>query len=226
MYNSQITFTLDTICPWTYIAKKRLSKALDEISNSPDASNVSFTLVFRPYQLHSDFSPEPVDKRAWYRSHKHDDVDEKQAVFEAVMTRIGADVGIRFAWGGTMSNTFRAHRVIQHFQEKRGAETANRLVGAIYERYFEQEKDQGSEEVLVEACVVAGIDETHAREVVEDDNEGRTEVKKMMRIAAMDGVDAVPNVVFEGRRRDLTLVGANEVDEYVKALRTIVNESR
>ncbi|KAL0942697.1 dsba oxidoreductase [Colletotrichum truncatum] len=226
MYKSQITFTLDTICPWTYIAKKRLGKALEQVAASPDAEKVSFTFVFRPYQLNPEFPSEPQDKRHWFKTEKHDASDVKQSVYEATMSELGAAVGIDFSWGGTFSNTFNAHRVIQHFQESKGSETANRLVDALYSRYFEREQNQGAKDVLVEACVEADISEAEAREIVEDETEGKIDTKNMIRMSAIDGVDAVPHVVIEGRRRDLTLIGAKEVEEYVKALNTIIKESK
>ncbi|KAL2880722.1 hypothetical protein SGCOL_003749 [Colletotrichum sp. CLE4] len=226
MYQSQITFTLDTVCPWTYIAKKRLAEALKQIAASPNGKDVSFTLVFRPYQLYPDFPSEPQDKRHWYTTAKHDASDQKQGVFEATMGALGSAAGINFSFGGTMSNTFPSHRVIQHFQEAKGAETANELVDALYSRYFECEQDQNSKDVLVEACVEVGIPETEARAVVGDESEGKMEARNMIRIATMDGVDSVPYIMFEGRRRDITLIGAKEVDEYVKALQTISKESK
>jgi predicted DsbA family dithiol-disulfide isomerase len=47
----------------------------------------------------------------------------------------------------------------------------------------------------------------------------------LIREQAGNGVDSVPYLVLEGKRRDLTLVGAKEVGEYEKALQTIVTES-
>jgi predicted DsbA family dithiol-disulfide isomerase len=41
-----------------------------------------------------------------------------------------------------------------------------------------------------------------------------------------NGVDSVPYIVVEGKRRDLTLIGAKEVAEYEKALATVARESR
>ncbi|KXH67562.1 hypothetical protein CSAL01_10207 [Colletotrichum salicis] len=135
------------------------------------------------------------------------------------MGALGSAAGINFSFGGTMSNTFPSHRIIQHFQEAKGVETANQLVDALYSRYFEREQDQNSKDVLVEACVEADIPETEA-------SEGKMEIRNMIRMAAMDGVDSVPYIIFEGRRRDLTLIGAKEVDEYIKALQTIIKESK
>ncbi|KAK7454785.1 hypothetical protein Landi51_02994 [Colletotrichum acutatum] len=140
------------------------------------------------------------------------------------MGALGSAAGINFSFGGTMSNTLPSHRIIQHFQEAKNAETANRLVDALYSRYFECEQDQNSKDVLVDACVEAGISETEAKAVVDDESEGKMETRNMIRMAAMDGVDSVPYIMFEGRRRDLTLIGAKEVDEYVKALQTIIKE--
>ncbi|OHE97898.1 hypothetical protein CORC01_06761 [Colletotrichum orchidophilum] len=208
------------------MTKNRLGEALERIAASPAASDISFTLVFRPYQLYPDFPSEPQDKRHWYTTAKHDASDQKQEVFEATMGSLGAAAGIKFSFGGTMSNTFPSHRIIQHFQEAQDPETANKLVDALYSRYFEREQDQNSKDVLVEACVEAGIPEAEARAVVDNESEGKIETRNMIRMAAMDGVDSVPYIMFEGRRRDLTLVGAKEVDEYVKALQTIIKESK
>ena len=41
-----------------------------------------------------------------------------------------------------------------------------------------------------------------------------------------NGIDAVPHVVFEGKRRDFTLEGAREVDEYVKEMEKLVKETK
>ena len=51
------------------------------------------------------------------------------------------------------------------------------------------------------------------------------EVKSLIREQAGNGVDAVPYLVVEGKRRDLTLQGAKEVGEYVKALEQTIKES-
>lgn len=49
-------------------------------------------------------------------------------MYEALMTAYGVSVGINFKFGGIMASTFDAHRVIQHFQDEKGAETADKLI--------------------------------------------------------------------------------------------------
>ena len=75
------------------------------------------------------------------------------------------------------------------------------------------------------ACSEAGIPEAEAKKVIEDKDEGLQETKMKIREQASNGVDSVPYVVFEGKRRDVTIQGANEVEDYVKALEKIVKEA-
>ena len=146
-------------------------------------------------------------------------------MYATLMQSYGEPVGIRYKFTGTIANTLPAHRVLQHFQEAKGPETADRLVEALYAAYFEGEKSPSSDETLLAACVEAGIPEEEAKAVVEDPSEGLSDVKMLMREQASNGVDSVPYVIFEGRRRDFTLIGAKEVDEYVKTLAAIAKES-
>lgn len=122
-----------------------------------------------------------------------------------------------------MANTLPAHRVLQVVRAEKGDEAAWRVVGGLYRRHFEEEANPASGKTLEAACLEAGLDDEWVKGVVGDDEKGLGEVKRAIRMA--DGVDGVPHIVFEGRKRDLTLVGAKEVDEYVKALQTIIKES-
>lgn len=223
MYDSQITFTLDTVCPWTYLAKKRLDAALTQLPQDVQ-SKVNFTLKIAPYQLYPNFGP-PQDKYAWHRDTKYFGSEEKMGMFTTLMSQYGAEAGIQFKFGGEVADTLHAHRVIQVFQEADGSERANKLVNALYRMYFEEERNPSSEETLVAACVEAGVDEKEARRVVQDESEGLVDVKGLLRESVQNGIDSVPSIVFEGRRRDVTLVGAKEVGDYVKAMETIAKES-
>ena len=115
--------------------------------------------------------------------------------------------------------------MIQYFQEEKGPEVADKLVNSLYRQYFEEEKHPSTHETLLTACKEAGIDDSEAKRVVADENEGLQETKMKMQEQVGNGVDSVPYVVLEGQRRDLTIQGANEVEDYVKALEKIVKES-
>ncbi|KAG8418005.1 Nucleolar protein 13 [Metarhizium acridum] len=205
----------------TYLAKKRLDEALTQVrATSPP---VTFTLHFEPFQLFPDFS-DATDKQEWYLREKHFDNEAAQQAYQSHMTSLLEPHGVKLNFTGKMGNTLHAHRVIQQIQRQRGADTASRLVEGLYRRYFEEAKHPSGDETLVEACVEAGVGEDEARKLVGDKEMGLREVRARLREVTMDA-DAVPVVAVEGKRRDITLTGAKEVKDYIKALETVIKES-
>jgi predicted DsbA family dithiol-disulfide isomerase len=97
---------------------------------------------------------------------------------------------------------------------------------ALYSQYFENERHPSTDETLLKATNDAGIPESEAKEFIDDKNDGKRDVQMLVREQAGNGIDSVPYIVIEGKRRDVTLVGAKEVEEYEKALATIVKESK
>lgn len=96
---------------------------------------------------------------------------------------------------------------------------------ALYSQYFENEKHPSSTDTLLTATTAAGIPEAEARAFIGDDYEGLQDVKMLIREQTGNGIDSVPHIVIEGKRRDITLTGAREVEEYVKALERVMKES-
>jgi len=79
--------------------------------------------------------------------------------------------------------------------------------------------------LIPDRSIEAGIPESEASSVVDDRTEGLQRVKELIREQAGNGVDAVPWILLEGKRRDITLEGAKEVPEFVKALEQIIKEA-
>jgi len=180
---------------------------------------------YLPYQLYPEATKDGEDKYAWYKKSRYGDSEEKMNMYTALMTAYGQSAGINFKFGGMVANTLNAHRVIQHFQETKGPETADKIINSLYKQYFEEERHPSEEGTLMKACIDSGIHEDEAKLFLEDEDEGMMDVKILIREQAGNGIDSVPYVIIEGKRRDLTLVGAKDVDEYVKALEQVVKES-
>ncbi|SPN97491.1 uncharacterized protein DNG_01005 [Cephalotrichum gorgonifer] len=197
-----------------------LEKALEIVraTNPP----VTFTPAIHPFQLDPSFPTEPVSKHDWHTAR----FGARFPLLQSHMKALGEAEGIAFKYGGVMANTLPAHRVLQVVRGEKGDEKAWEVLGALYRRYFEEEQGPSSDETLVAAGLEAGLDEGWVRKVVGDKEVGLEEVKKVLGRARALGVDGVPHIVFEGRRRDITLVGAREVDEYVRTLETIIKESQ
>ncbi|KAL8730922.1 MAG: hypothetical protein Q9166_003712 [cf. Caloplaca sp. 2 TL-2023] len=200
----------------------RLDEALRQFRSSPSAKDVAFTVKFLPYQLYPNATEEGEDKYEWT---KYDDSEDKMQKYITLMSTYGKEAGIDFDFHGPVANTLDAHRLIQHYQDETGAETANKIVDSLYAQYFTQQAHPSTSETLLKAAIDAGIDKTAAEAFVRDKYEGLPEVKRLIREQASDGVDSVPYIVIEGKRRDFTLVGAKEVGEYLKTLEGVVKEA-
>ncbi|OAL49089.1 thioredoxin-like protein [Pyrenochaeta sp. DS3sAY3a] len=223
-YESTITFTFDTICPWTYLAYTRLTRALSTHRTTNPSSPASFTLTLAPYQLYPDFGA-PVPKREWYASTKYNDDAARMDMYEKHMTQLFAAEGLVFNFGeGDVGNTLHAHRILCWAQEERGSEVACKVLEGLYVGYFSEGKAPAAEETLAGALVGAGVPEGEARRVVGDEGLGVGEVRRRIGVQRADGVDGVPVVRVEGRKRDFTLTGAKEEGEYEKVLRQVERE--
>ncbi|ORY09032.1 thioredoxin-like protein [Clohesyomyces aquaticus] len=232
-YESTISFTLDTICPWTYIAYLRFSRALSTYrTQSSPSPRVTFTLKILPYQLYPNASSEGVDRYQWYLDEKYNGSKEKMEMYVGYMRSLGKAEGMSVEFGegeekerGVMANTLNAHRVIWCVQERRGEEGVRACLESLYASYFSQHAHPSSPSTLLKACLASGLSEQEAKSIVEDESEGAMETKMLMREQAGNGVDSVPYVVFEGRRRDFTAVGAKEEGEYEKFLGMVEKEA-
>ncbi|KAL8757119.1 MAG: hypothetical protein Q9184_004301 [Pyrenodesmia sp. 2 TL-2023] len=171
-----------------------------------------------------------------YKQIKFDNSEDKMQKYTTLMSTYGHQAGIHFDFHGTVANTFDAHRLILHYQEELGAEVADDIVNSLYTQYFTQRAHPSAPETLIKAAIAAGIDQAKAEALVNDEHEGMQETKMLLREQANNGIDScravdecreqVPYIVFEGKRRDFTLEGAKEVDEYLKTLESVVKEAQ
>ncbi|KAF2759062.1 thioredoxin-like protein [Pseudovirgaria hyperparasitica] len=228
-YDSTITFTLDTICPWTYLALRRLLQALHTYRTANPDAPATFHLRFAPYQLYPEHSSTGEDKHAWYMHKRYQGSEALMHKYETLMRMYGASVAppIAFRFGGVIANTLPAHRCIYYVQDvlRLGEDRTLALVEALYRAYFEEERHPGSVETLVGCLGEVGVGEGEARAFVEGE-EGEEEVRGLVRGMGRDGVDSVPHVVVEGRRRDFTETGAKEVEAYVTVLEKVAKECK
>ncbi|KAJ2894941.1 dsba oxidoreductase [Zalerion maritima] len=248
VYKSTVTFTLDAV---TYLAKKRLDQALTTFqSTSPLSSNLSLCIQFHPFQLFPDLpdpSSQPLDRGTWYKETKFNlapDPEVAVKAYEAMISEKLGEVhptttgenGIRLSTGQVQSS-LPALALIWYVQEEvlerkqDASEKLSTLVDEVYNVYFRKGLSPSSPDALVAALLAVGIDggkgEAGAKEIVEDATaySGMRQVKNKIQEVQGNGIDAVPVVMFEGRRRDITLTGAKEVAEYIKALETVAKES-
>ena len=98
-------------------------------------------------------------------------------------------------------------------------------VSALYAQYFTGAAHPASYDILLKAALDAGMPQQDAEAFISDEYEGLAETRMLIREQASNGVDSVPYIIIEGKRRDFTLEGAKEVPEYLKALEGVAKEA-
>jgi predicted DsbA family dithiol-disulfide isomerase len=125
----------DVICPWCFVAKRNLDKALE--LTGPD---LQVKITWRPYELNPRMPKEGMDRRE-YRSKKFGSWEHSQTL-DAQVAEAGARAGITFHHElmARTPNTFQAHRLIWLAGEE-GVQDA--VVEALFRAYFTEGRDVG-----------------------------------------------------------------------------------
>jgi predicted DsbA family dithiol-disulfide isomerase len=187
----------DAICPWCYIGKHRLERAL---SKRPQRG---LTLQWRAFQLNPGMPPEGMERNAYLEA-KFGGVERAQRMFEMVRAA-GLGEGIEFAFDRIKRtpNTLNAHRLVR-FAAARGKQS--RMLDALFAAYFLDGRDTGSARVLTEIAGEVGLERAAVRLYLQTEADVET-VLGEDRIARRLGITGVPCFVFNGR---FALSGAQE----------------
>ena len=145
----RIEVASDVVCPWCYIGKRRLAKALALVGEEIEPQ-----VEWLPFQLNPGLPSEGV-ARADYRRAKFGSL-ERSRELDARVAREGAGEGIEFAFDRMQRtpNTASAHRLIDLAQRQQKTEP---VVDALFRAYFEEALDIGDETVLAGVAAQCGV---------------------------------------------------------------------
>ena len=131
------------------------------------AATSLFDVVWRPFQLNAGSSLEGVDKMRMYN--QKFGADRVAAMVPRMKeTGAGCEPPIEFSYGGMTGNTLRSHRLTEWAKRQGGLPAQDRVMEALFKRYFEQEKNICDVEVLASAATEAGLDAAAARAMLAD----------------------------------------------------------
>jgi predicted DsbA family dithiol-disulfide isomerase len=184
-----VEMTSDLICPWCFVAKRRLEKA---------SSILGKTLKIRwhPFQINSEMPVKGLDRRL-YRSAKFGSWEQSQRL-DALVAAAGAEVGIGFRHDlmKRTPNTFRGH-VLLAAALKDGLRTQNLVAERLFQAYFLNGEDVGDPATLLGIAREFGV--TAILRVEDLDRPALvSEVKAAERKAASAGIRGVPQISFQG----------------------------
>jgi predicted DsbA family dithiol-disulfide isomerase len=203
----RIDIVSDVICPWCYIGKRRLERAL--AAEMPG----SIAVGWRPFQLNPDMPAEGMSRKDYLRAKfGTDDGGERYKHVVAA----GLEEGIPFAFERMQRtpNTVCAHRLIR-MADKHDA--ADAVVEALFAAYFAQARDVGDLDVLADVAGSAGLDANEVRLYLASD-EDETIVRAEDKHARELGIRGVPCFVIE---RKYMVSGAQPAELFADVFRQV-----
>src|SRR5258706_12812190 len=131
----------DLICPWWFVAKRRVEKAAALLGKEVEVH-------WLPFELNSDMPVDGLDRRV-YRSTKFGSWEQSQRL-DAQVTAAGAEVGIAFHHDlmKRTPNTFRGH-VLLAAALKQGLQMQGKVAERLFQAYFVNGEDVGDPAVLL-----------------------------------------------------------------------------
>lgn len=201
----QLDVIFDTVCPWCYIGKRRLERAL---ALRP---GVNVRINWRPFMLNPDMPPDGIDRTA-YLIKKFGSETRVRRVYGAI-GEAGQSVEIDFAFDRIRRtpNSVASHRLIRH--AGRSIDVAP-LVERLFEAYFIDGVDIGDTDTLAEIGDEFGIDRAQVKRYLESTAD-IAEIYEENARAHRLGINGVPAFAFEG---NMVISGAQEPEVLVRVL--------
>jgi predicted DsbA family dithiol-disulfide isomerase len=197
----------DVVCPWCYIGKGQLDRALEANPDHP------FTIEWHPFQLNPDMPHGGADRAEYLEARFGGKANAVKAYARVEQAAAEASLAIDFAAMRRMPNTLDAHRLI-HWAGLEGRQSA--MVSALFRGFFREGRDIGDAQTLATLSAEAGMDpELTARLLASDAD--LAAIQSRYSHARSRGVNAVPTFVLANQ---YVLSGAQPV----KLWRQVIDE--
>ena len=185
----RIDVVSDVVCPWCFIGKRRLEKAL---ALRP---GVAVEVHWRPYFL-NDWIPREGMSREQYLTTKFGSSERYKGIAQRV-TAAAAEEGLTYAADKMkrQPNTLDCHRLIRWAE---GIGKAAEMKQKLMDLYFTQGADLTDRDTLVKAAADVGLDADTVRPALASDQDV-AEIEQEAQSAKAAGIEGVPCFIFGGK---------------------------
>lgn len=198
----------DVVCPWCYIGKRRLEKALSEFEHA-DRTEVHW----RSFELDPGAPPVREGDPAARLARKYGMTLDEARAAQTRLSALAAAEGLEYRLDQARSgNSFDAHRLV-HLADRHGIQ--DQVKESLLSAYFCQGLPIGHAKVLLEVGTAAGLDGGEVRRMLEGDAYS-AEVRADEEEAAEREITGVPFFLVDGR---FGIPGAQEVETILAVLR-------
>ncbi|MEM7473194.1 MAG: DsbA family oxidoreductase [Pseudomonadota bacterium] len=195
----------DPICPWCYIGKSGLDRALEKNHDHP------FEIEWHPFQLNPEMPEGGMDRREYLETKFGGKENAIRVYGQIAQAAEAAGLKINFEGIEKTPNTVDAHRLI-HWAGLEGRQTA--IVSKLFKAYFEEGRDIGAHSVLVEIAEAAEMNGDMVARLLESESDVE-DIKTRDAHARERGVTGVPTFVVANQH---VLPGAQPPDLWERVL--------
>lgn len=203
----------DPICPWCYIGKSNLDKALAQIPDHP------FIIEWHPFQLNPDMPIEGMDRRDYLEGKFGGKEAAVKAYAPVVEHAQKAGLTINYEAMTRTPNTLNAHRLI-HWAGIEAKQTE--AVDALFHAYFVDARDIGNAEVLGDIADSIGMDAAVVQKLLATDND-TDDIKSRDAHSRQMGVTSVPTFIVDNKH---AVPGAQPPELWLKVIGEIIEQTQ
>ena len=188
----RIDIVSDVVCPWCIIGYKQVEKALMMFDAPVDAE-----YWWHPFELNTNMPPQGQDV-AEHIQQKYGSTPEQSKANRQRLAEIGASLGFEFGDqpDRRIYNTFKAHKLLHIAGHEQGWHTQTQLKLALFEAYFQHNRDVGDEAVLLEVAQSVGLDSDACAAWLADDALAQT-VRAEQAYWLDQNITGVPAIIFD-----------------------------
>ena len=207
----QVDIYSDIVCPWCYVGKRRMERALTLVGSDVQ-------VIWRPFQLNPTMPLDGMDRTTYLKA-KFGSLEDFGRMEEQLLAA-GADEQIPFVFEKIQRtpNTFAAHRLVWYAAQQ---EKQDEMVEALFRAYFLDGKNIGDVKTLTHVAAEVGLDRVET-EIFLVSEKGVVEVKDEEAVGRRLGIRGVPYFVFNGT---VSISGAQPPDIFVSAIQQTEKES-
>ncbi len=203
----------DPICPWCYIGKSYLDRALAAAGDHP------FLIEWHPFQLNPDMPADGMDRRAYLEAKFGGKEGAVQAYAPVVDHAEQAGLKINFEGIQRTPNTLNAHRLI-HWAGIEQRQTP--MVSALFKAYFVDGRDIGDPETLTAIAGEVGLDAAMTAELLNRDADA-DDIRARDAHARDRGVTGVPTFILANQH---VLTGAQPPELWAQVIEEVTTKLR
>jgi len=203
----QIEIFSDVICPWCFVGKRRLERAIVLLDGQHEVR-----VRWLPFQLNPNMPKEGMSRRE-YRTAKFGSWEHSQQL-DAKVVAVGETEGIHFAFDRIerTPDTSDAHRLIWLADQE---SVQDAIVEALFRAYFTDGRNISNRFELLDVVAEAGLDRSKAENLLNGDG-GLQAINEAKELSSRLRVGGVPCFIVNGKQM---LSGAQPPGEFLAAFR-------